>query len=125
MTTKTTKSLAATPKRAVKKAKLAGIDLPDTPTVSADELQTQIRRRAYELFLQRGPAAGNAEADWLQAEYEVTVALSTTNAVSAAAPAKVKAPRAVRPRSIPRSSGSATATTTRTRRKQPPATSKG
>lgn len=122
MTNKTTKSLATAPKRTVKKAKLAGIELPDSPTLSAAELQTQIRRRAYELYLQRSPDVGNAEADWLQAEYEVTAAISTTSA--AAVPAKVKAPRAARPRSSPRSSSSATATPTRTRRKQPPATSK-
>jgi hypothetical protein len=121
MTTKTTKDLATAPKRTVKKAKLtAGIELSDSPVLSADELQTQIRRRAYELFLQRNPEAGSAETDWLQAEYEVTTAL---NKVTTAPTKKAKAPRTVRARSSPPSS-SATQTPTRTRRKQPPASPK-
>lgn len=125
MTIKTTKDLATAPKRAVKKAKLtAGIDLSDSPVLSAAELQTQIRRRAYELFLQRSPEAGSAETDWLQAEYEVTAAL---NKVTTAPAKKAKAPRTVRARSSPPTSppsGSATQTSTRTRRKQPPASPK-
>lgn len=122
MTNKTTKGLAAAPKRTVKKAKLtAGIELSDNPVLSADELQAQIRRRAYELFLQRSPEAGNAETDWLQAEYEVTTAM--LNTITTALAKKAKAPRTVRARSSP-PTGSATQTTTRTRRKQPPASSK-
>ncbi|MBI1760490.1 MAG: DUF2934 domain-containing protein [Acidobacteria bacterium] len=124
MTNNTTKGRAAPLKRAVKKAKLsAGIDLSDNPPLSAAELQAQIRRRAYELFLQRRPEAGSAEADWLQAEDEVAAALNATTAAPSAAPAQAKAPRAVRPRSNTRA-GSTTTTPTRTRRKQPPATSK-
>ena len=121
MINKTTKGLAAAPKRTVKKAKLtAGIELSDNPVLSAVELQTQIRRRAYELYLQRSPEAGNAEADWLQAEYEVTTAL---NNVTTAPVKKAKAPRTVRARSSP-PTGSASPTPTRTRRKQPPASPK-
>jgi hypothetical protein len=121
MTNKTTKSLAAPPKRVVKKAPLtAGIELSDKPALSTDELQMQIRRRAYELFLQRGPNAGSAEADWLQAEDEVMAALGAT---TTAPVTKAKAPRTVRPRSSPQAS-LATSTPTRTRRKQPPASPK-
>jgi hypothetical protein len=34
-------------------------------------LEDQIRRRAYELYLQRGPASGSEAEDWLTAEREV------------------------------------------------------
>ncbi len=33
--------------------------------------EEQVRRRAYELFLQRGGFWGNPEQDWFQAEAEV------------------------------------------------------
>jgi hypothetical protein len=33
--------------------------------------QEEIRVRAYEIFLERGDAPGNAESDWLQAEAEL------------------------------------------------------
>jgi hypothetical protein len=39
---------------------------------SAPELQEQIRRRAYELYEQRGRDEGHELDDWLQAESEVT-----------------------------------------------------
>ena len=38
---------------------------------SASELQDQIRRRAYELYEQRGSNDGRELSDWLQAESEV------------------------------------------------------
>ena len=34
-------------------------------------VEDQIRERAYELYLQRGSREGNAEQDWLDAEYEI------------------------------------------------------
>jgi len=34
-------------------------------------LEDEIRRRAYELFQQRGPAGGSAAEDWLRAEREI------------------------------------------------------
>jgi hypothetical protein len=34
-------------------------------------LEEEIRRRAYELYLQRGPASGSEAEDWLNAEREV------------------------------------------------------
>jgi hypothetical protein len=34
-------------------------------------LEDEIRRRAYELYLQRGPASGTEAEDWLTAEREV------------------------------------------------------
>lgn len=120
MTNKIKKSLEAAPKRTVKKAKLAGIELPDNPPLSSDELLAHIRRRAYELFLQRNPAEGSAETDWLQAEREVLTTLGTPST----APVKAKTPRAVRPRSTLTTGLKTTATPTRTRRKQPPAAPK-
>ncbi len=41
-------------------------------TKSTGELQEQIRRRAYELYEQRGRDDGHETDDWLQAESEVT-----------------------------------------------------
>lgn len=40
---------------------------PDVTT-----LEAKIRRRAYELYLERGGADGSALEDWLRAEAEVT-----------------------------------------------------
>ena len=34
--------------------------------------ETQIRQRAYEIYAERGFLDGNEEADWLQAEVELT-----------------------------------------------------
>lgn len=42
-----------------------------TPQVTS-ELQEQIRRRAYEVYEQRGRDDGHELDDWLQAESEVT-----------------------------------------------------
>jgi DUF2934 family protein len=39
---------------------------------SADEIQDQIRQRAYELYEERGKEDGHELDDWLQAESEVT-----------------------------------------------------
>ena len=39
---------------------------------SAPDIQDQIRRRAYELYEQRGRVDGHELDDWLQAEAEVT-----------------------------------------------------
>ena len=41
-------------------------------TESASDLQEQIRRRAYELYEQRGRNDGYELNDWLQAESELT-----------------------------------------------------
>ena len=42
------------------------------PAESASEVQEQIRRRAHELYEERGRGAGRDLEDWLQAESEVT-----------------------------------------------------
>jgi hypothetical protein len=41
------------------------------PTVTEANIEEQIRRRAYELYEQRGRHEGFAEQDWLRAETEV------------------------------------------------------
>jgi hypothetical protein len=47
-------------------------------TESTSELQEQIRRRAYELYEQRGRNDGYELNDWLQAESELTQPTSKT-----------------------------------------------
>ena len=47
-------------------------------TQSTSELQEQIRRRAYELYEQRGRNDGYELSDWLQAESELTQQTSNT-----------------------------------------------
>ena len=39
--------------------------------VPVRDLEEEIRRRAYELYLQRGATPGNPSQDWLVAEQEV------------------------------------------------------
>ena len=52
--------------------------VPSQPTKEADvtepqpEIQEQIRRRAYELYQQRGGGDEHELDDWLQAEAEIT-----------------------------------------------------
>jgi len=45
---------------------------PTQVTKSTPDLQEQIRRRAYELYEQRGRDDGHELDDWLQAESELT-----------------------------------------------------
>jgi oligoendopeptidase F len=46
--------------------------IPTKVTNSMHDLQEQIRRRAHELYEQRGRDEGHELDDWLQAESEVT-----------------------------------------------------
>jgi hypothetical protein len=49
----------------------------NSPEIEAPyELQEQIRRRAYELYEQRGAQDGHELEDWLQAEAEVKQSMS-------------------------------------------------
>ena len=43
----------------------------EVPLAPAGPSEEQIRQRAYEIYLTRGPAAGNPEWDWQQAELEL------------------------------------------------------
>jgi hypothetical protein len=49
---------------------------------SAPEVQEQIRRRAYELYEERGRYDGHDVEDWLQAESEMTKQKAKTMAAS-------------------------------------------
>jgi hypothetical protein len=46
-------------------------DAVPTGKAQASNLEEEIRRRAYELYLQRGGVPGNESQDWLVAEQEV------------------------------------------------------
>jgi len=48
--------------------------VPDVPTNAGPvDLEEQIRRRAYEIYLERGGAPGDEHQDWLAAEREVRI----------------------------------------------------
>ena len=48
------------------------VPISTVPTsVAPTTLEEEIRRRAYELYLQRGPSSGSEAEDWLTAEREV------------------------------------------------------
>jgi hypothetical protein len=51
---------------------------PNQTTESTSKPQEQIRRRAYELYEQRGRNDGYELSDWLQAESELTQQTSNT-----------------------------------------------
>lgn len=42
-----------------------------TIPITPEQLQEEIRKRAREIFLERGDASGDALTDWLQAEKEI------------------------------------------------------
>jgi hypothetical protein len=54
----------------VKKPSLSTMPNPENSNGS-DNLEQEVRRRAYELYEQRGRQDGMAEEDWLRAEAEV------------------------------------------------------
>ena len=62
---------------AVEKAEKKVLQMPDNGNgngrngFAAASLESEIRVRAYELYLQRGANGGSEEEDWLQAEREV------------------------------------------------------
>ena len=64
-----------TPRNGNTQTKLATTDvalLPEVKKTSATvDLQAEIRRRAYELYEQRGCTPGREDEDWLVAEREV------------------------------------------------------
>ena len=45
---------------------------PATVISESQELEYQIRRRAYELYEERGREDGHEKEDWLRAEEEIT-----------------------------------------------------
>jgi Protein of unknown function (DUF2934) len=57
------------------------VQTPTQMNKSTPDFQEQIRRRAYELYEQRGSDDGHDLDDWLQAESEVTPHRAKTAAV--------------------------------------------
>lgn len=53
------------------KVSAARKDAVPSPKAPNGNLEEEIRRRAYELYLQRGGVPGNENQDWLVAEQEV------------------------------------------------------
>ena len=49
----------------------SGVKTADANFQTAFDLQEQIRRRAYELYEQRGRQDGHEREDWLRAEAEI------------------------------------------------------
>jgi hypothetical protein len=77
-----------------------------TPTPPTDE---QIRARAYQIFLARAGRPGDPEADWIQAQQELTAVARraqaekpVTSAASAADGEPKLPPRAAAPKRAPR-----------------------
>ncbi len=59
-----------------RKKELPALETMVAKTKEPNELQEQIRHRAYELYEQRGGESGRELDDWLQAEAEVTQSMS-------------------------------------------------
>ena len=68
-----------TPKPKAEKTETKVLQMPETAAAngngnsnhSAVDVESEIRRRAYELYESRGHVDGQAEEDWIQAEREV------------------------------------------------------
>ena len=66
-----------TPKPKAEKAENKVLHMPEAMAVlngngnGNHDIETEIRRRAYELYESRGYGDGQAEQDWIQAEREV------------------------------------------------------
>ena len=69
-----------TPKTKAEKTESKVLQMPESVAVANGnghsnhppaDIQSEIRRRAYELYESRGYADGGAEQDWIQAEREV------------------------------------------------------
>jgi Protein of unknown function (DUF2934) len=69
-----------TPKPKVEKSENKVLQMPETSAAangngnsnhSAVDVESEIRRRAYELYESRGYVDGQAEEDWIQAEREI------------------------------------------------------
>ena len=58
-----------------RKKELITVETTAPTTEATNEIQEQIRHRAYELYEQRGGVEGRELDNWLQAEAEVTQSL--------------------------------------------------
>jgi len=68
--TKATKTAAKTKKSASSRKK---------PTITQQELISLIEKRAYEIYLERGGAHGDDQADWYKAEQELRKKYNISN----------------------------------------------
>jgi len=66
---KPTKARTTTSKKQSKP--VTSIEQASVVSISGEEVQEQIRHRAYELFQQRNGEGGSPEQDWLRAESEI------------------------------------------------------
>ena len=66
------KNLSSVPRRGKKVASVQPISTPvGQAQANNGNMEEEIRRRAYEIYLERGGTPGNENEDWLLAEREV------------------------------------------------------
>jgi hypothetical protein len=58
-------------KAIAKKVSTKRLKMKSTPKVNLQNFLDEVRKRAYEIFLQRGATYGNDLDDWLKAEKEI------------------------------------------------------
>ncbi len=58
-------------KTTAKKVSIKKLKMKSTPNVNLQNFLDEVRKRAYEIFLQRGATYGNDLDDWLKAEKEI------------------------------------------------------
>ena len=58
-------------KTTAKKVSIKKLKMKSTPKVNLQNFLDEVRKRAYEIFLQRGATYGNDLDDWLKAEKEI------------------------------------------------------
>lgn len=66
-----------TVRRARKATSAKPAALPASEQASPSAMEEEIRRRAYEIYLQRGATPGSESEDWLSAEREVRARAAT------------------------------------------------
>jgi hypothetical protein len=71
----TTKKTTATKATTTKKATSRGVTKSRTAVLPTHE---QVQQRAFEIFLRRNGAPGDPQADWYQAEQELTAELTAS-----------------------------------------------
>ena len=53
----------------------APVEVPKGSHASSNNIEEQIRRRAYEIYLERGGNGGSPEQDWLRAQEEIRASI--------------------------------------------------
>jgi Protein of unknown function (DUF2934) len=70
-TTKTGKQVITMPEAGSVPIKKSAASPSSPPGSSVHELESKIRHRAYELYVERGQITGRDQEDWFQAELEI------------------------------------------------------